>query len=163
MTITTFWHTPRLSIKGTVGGGNESQIRVYRPESYCTVLYHTAWWKLGFRNIAYTLRHTDYILRTFECTFGRVFLTLKVILRPASFETLKLFYYSLFPTGQMALPHKNYEWATCFTNNSITESYICIYDFFYFKCFSNGNTRWPFPFGGIEGIRGCKEVKVGFV
>lgn len=31
--------------------------------------------------------------------------------------------------------------------------------FFQTKCFSNGDTRWPFPFGGFKG--GCKEYQGG--
>ncbi len=39
MMIATFQHTPRLSSKGTVGGGNASRIGVYHRESYCTALF----------------------------------------------------------------------------------------------------------------------------
>ncbi len=39
--IATFRHTPRLSSKGTVGGGNTSWIRVFRPEPYCTDPYRS--------------------------------------------------------------------------------------------------------------------------
>ncbi len=39
--IATFLHTPRLSSKGTVIGGNTSWIRVYSSESYRTILTRT--------------------------------------------------------------------------------------------------------------------------
>ncbi len=41
LSIATFRHTPRLSSKGTFDSGNVSWIRVFRPESYCTVPYCT--------------------------------------------------------------------------------------------------------------------------
>lgn len=39
--IATFLHTLRLSSKGTAGSGNASQIRVYCPKLYRTLLYCT--------------------------------------------------------------------------------------------------------------------------